>query len=258
MLFNTFGSKEKSVIIMLAGSFCPAESLEVLYTELESDYYIIAPTYNGCYENSKSFTSRQGEAAEICAYIKENGICSVKMVYGMSMGCEVGLELIHQLVEHNIIVEHAFFDGAPLASLSKPMRKIMFVVFRKFVNSLRGKTLEETMNIGLVKMMSNKEPEALKPMIEAILTISDFLSDETIKNQVECCYTFDFPHFTDSMVKHFHFFYGQSEKAYKLSYKGTKKRYLQANYIIQKGYGHCTYLAKNKKAYIDLLCEIMN
>ncbi len=257
MLFNTFGNKNNPVIIMLAGSFCPSESLAVVYDELKRDYYIIAPTYNGCYENSKAFTSRQGEAAEICAYIQNDGIISVKMVYGTSMGSEVGMELIHQLIKSGITVECGFFDGAPMTFLPKPMRKVMFVVFRKFVNALRGKTLDETMNIGLIKMMSNKDPDALKPMIEPILSIVDYLTDETLKNQVECCYTFDFPKFAENVESNFYFFYGQSEKAYKLCYKATRKAYPKAHYIVKKGYGHCTYLVKNKEDYMEILRKIL-
>lgn len=105
--------------------------------------------------------------------------------------------------------------------------------------------------------MSNKDPEALKPMIEPILSIISYLTDETLKNQVECCYTFDFPQFQKNMENKFHFLYGQSEKAYKLCFKGTKKAYPDANYIVKKSYGHCTYMAKNREDYVILLCEIM-
>lgn len=46
MIFQTFGNSENAVIVMLVGSFCPAESLEIVYSHLKKDYYIIAPTYN--------------------------------------------------------------------------------------------------------------------------------------------------------------------------------------------------------------------
>ncbi|MCD8094561.1 MAG: alpha/beta hydrolase [Ruminococcus sp.] len=257
MIFNLFGNSNNPVVIMLAGSFCPAESMELVYKELEKDYYVIAPTYNGCHENSKDFTSRRGETAEICTYIKERKIATVKMIYGQSMGCEIGLELAYQLIENGIVVENGFFDGAPCASLPKPMRRVMLSVFRNCLNAFRGKSLDETMNIRLVKIMSNKNPEALKPMIEPILIIAPYLTDKSVKNQVECCYTFDFPQFASSVEKNFHFFYGGSEKAYRLCYKGTRKSYPNADYIIKKGYGHCTYMTKNTEDYIKLLYETM-
>ncbi len=257
MLFNTFGSTDNPVIIMLAGSFCPAESMELVYSRLDSDYYIIAPTYNGCYRDSSAFTSRRGEAEQICNYLKEHNITAVKMVYGQSMGSEVAIELIGQLTANAITVEHGFFDGAPCAALPKPIRRVMLSVFRGFINAVRGKTLEQTMDIPLVKILSNNNPDALKPMIEPILTVAPYMTDETVKNQVECCYTFDFPQLPDSIERNMHFFYGQSEKAYKLSYKGTKKAYPNADYIIKADYGHCTYMTKNTDDYIALLREIM-
>lgn len=257
MVFNTFGSPSDPVVIMLAGSFCPAESMELIYSRLKHDYFIIAPTYNGCHEGSKAFTSRQGEAEEICSYISERGISSVKMVYGQSMGCEVGIELVRQLSENEIKVEHGFWDGAPCAALPKPVRRVMLAIFRGFVNAMRGKTLDETMNIGLVKMMSNKDPEALKPMIEPILAVAPYLTDESVKNQVECCYTFDFPKLPDDVERNMHFFYGKSEKAYKLCYKGTKRAYPNADYIIKEGYGHCTYMVKNTDDYLEIILEII-
>ncbi len=68
MLFNIFGNRENPVIIMLAGSFCPAESMETVYSAMKEDYYVIAPTYNGHYKDSKDFTTRQGEAKEIADF----------------------------------------------------------------------------------------------------------------------------------------------------------------------------------------------
>ncbi len=257
MLFNTFGNPSNPVVIMLAGSFCPAESMDFLYLRLKESFFVIAPTYNGCHEGSKAFTSRSGEAEEICAYIAERGVTSVKMVYGQSMGCEVGIELVRQLIENGIEVEYSFWDGAPCASLPKPVRRIMLALFRSFINAVRGKTLEQAMDIGLIKMMSNNDPQALKPMVEPILTVAPYMTDESVKNQVECCYTFDFPKLPESVEKGMHFFYGKSEKAYKLSYKGTKKAYPNADYIVKDGYGHCTYAVKNTDDYIEIIRKII-
>ncbi len=258
MIFHTFGNTGNPVIVMLAGSFCPAESMELVYSRLKDDYYIIAPTYNGCYKGSKAFTSRQGEAQQICEYLKENNIFSVKMVYGQSMGCEVGVELIKQLIDCGIKVESGFFDGAPCASLSEPMRRVMLFIFRSFINALKGKTIDEAMNIGLIRMMSNKDPEALRSMVESILEIAPYLTDETVRNQVECCYTFDFPKLPSDVEHSMHFFYGKSEKAYKLSFGSVRKAYPNAVYIIKAGYGHCTYMSKNTDDYMSLMRQVMN
>ena len=56
MKFDVIGEKGKPVIVMLTGSFCPGECLKYIYSQMQ-DYYIIVPTYNGHYKDSKDFTT---------------------------------------------------------------------------------------------------------------------------------------------------------------------------------------------------------
>lgn len=256
MLFHTFGDKGKPVLVMLTGSFCPAESMENLYSKLREDFYIIVPTYNGHCEGSKDFTTRQGEASEIKQYIQNNQIDNIKMIYGQSMGAEVGIELLRQLLVSGVNVETTLFDGAPCIQLSKLYKAFMYWKFKTMINMLNGKTLEEAMNIPIVKKFSNGDPEALKPMIEPIIQVAPFLSKTSLKNEVECCYTFDFPAMSDEMQKRMYFFYAKEEKACRSCLKWVKKAYPKANYRIESGYGHLTYACKHADEYVAWMKEI--
>lgn len=256
MLFSTFGNKLNPVIVMLTGSFCPAESMENLYTKLSSDFYIIAPTYNGHYKGSKNFTTRQNEAAEIRQYLKEQHIYDIKLIYGQSMGSEIGLELLSRLTADKISVQNALFDGAPCIKLSRLYKSFMLFKFRTMIKMLRGRTIDEAMNIAILKKFSNGNPEALKAMIEPIIEIAPYLTDNSIKNEVECCYTFDFPKFSVEMQKRIHFFYAKDEKACKTCLKGLQKAYPQAEYRIVSGEGHLTYCCKHMDEYTDWIREI--
>ncbi len=51
------------------------------------------------------------------------------MIYGQSMGSEIGIELMKQLSLQGIIVEKAVFDGAPCITLSKAYKTFMFFKF---------------------------------------------------------------------------------------------------------------------------------
>lgn len=121
MRIQTLGDSRKPVIIMLPGSFCQSSSLKYLYERLTADHYVILPEYNGHYENS-TFTTRQNEAKEVKEYILKSGIDHIRMLYGQSMGAEVTIELLRQLLESHIEVDHCFLDGAPCTKLS-PMYK---------------------------------------------------------------------------------------------------------------------------------------
>ncbi len=94
-------------------------------------------------------------------------------------------------------------------------------------------------------------------MLESILAIAPIISDETIYNENECCYTFDFPRLNDDIQKNMYFFYAKEEKAYKTCINGVKKAYPNANYEIVEGCGHLTYSVKNRDKYINKLKKIV-
>ena len=62
MKFKVLGEKGNPIVVMLTGSFCPGECLEYIYSRM-NHYFIIVPTYNGHYKDSKDFTTREYRAA---------------------------------------------------------------------------------------------------------------------------------------------------------------------------------------------------
>ncbi len=242
---------------MLSGSFCNGKGMKYLYDELKKDYYLIIPEYNGHFENS-IFTTRKNEAKEIVDYLKQNNIDSISMIYGQSMGAEIGIELLYQLMNNNIKVGKAFFDGAPCIKLSFLYKKFMYFKFKTLVGMLKGKDIDEIMNWKFLNAFSNGDTESLRQMLEPITEVAHLISKETIKNETECCYTFDFPKIKDDMQKNMYFFYAKEEKAYKMCINGVKKAYANANYEIVEGYGHLTYSVKNKENYLLKLTSIIN
>jgi hypothetical protein len=255
MKFHTFGNKENPVIVMLAGSFCPSTCMSYLYDDWKKEFYIIAPDYNGHYENS-TFSTRKQEAKEIVEYLKEHGTTRIKMVYGQSMGAEVAIELIHQLLEAGLSVDKGFFDGAPCIRLSKAYKAFMYFKFRTLIRMLRDKNIDDVMNMKLIKQFTNGDTESLRPMMEPMISVAPHLTDESIKNETECCYTFDFPSFEESIQKNLCFFYAKEEKAYKTCIKGVKKAYPDANYKVVTGYGHLTYSARETEKYTQMIRKI--
>lgn len=230
MQFYTYGSESNPLIIMLPGSFCPSKALEYLYSELQSEFYICTADYNGHYENS-AFTSRQGEAEEIVHYLQKEKITDVKMIYGQSMGVEVGIELMHQLLEKGISVEHAFFDGAPYIRLSRLYKAFMNLKFRKLIHMMNHQSAEDVLHWKFLNAFTNGDTESLRPLIEGCIDVAPYLTDESIKAETECCYTFDFPSFsTDNQKKLF--FYVKEEKAYKTCYNGLLHAYPYAAFKV--------------------------
>ena len=252
MLINTMGDKENQKIIMLPGSFCSSKSMEYLYNILKNDYYIILPEYTGHYENS-TFTTRKQEASYIMEYLKANGIQTIDMLYGQSMGAEIGIELLYQFTNYGMNVNHSFFDGAPCIKLSYLYKKFMYFKFKTLIHLLKSKSMEDLMNWKFLNQFTHGDTKSLKPMIEPILELAPIISKKTIYNENECCYTFDFPKLNSHIQKSMYFFYAREEKAYKTCIHGVKKAYPNANYEVVDGYGHLTYSVKNRDEYIKKL-----
>lgn len=253
MKFDVFGNSGNPIVIMLAGSFCPAESMKELYSRLSAHYYVIVPTYNGHCENSGDFTSRRGEAAQIRSYLRGKGIERVRLIYGQSMGAEVGMELLSQLASCGATVDTAFFDGGPFIKLSSAYKALMLIKFKTLISMVRTKSIDDVLAMPLVNKFSNGDPECYRGILEDMKKTSAYLSDESVVNVNECCYTFDFPAMDESVQKRLFFFYGGAEKAYKTCFANVKKAYPMANYKVVPDSGHLTYCAKHPDEYVKLL-----
>ena len=258
MKFNEFGNKEKPVIIMLSGSFVPGESMKNIYDILKKDFFIIVPDYNGHYENSGTFTTRYNEAEEVKKFLIDNEIKKVDLIYGQSMGTEIGMELLSRLLKEKIEVNKAWFDGAPYIKLSYFYKKFMYFKFKTMINMFRNKSIDEVMNWKFLKQFAGDKIEELRPMIESIMLSAPYLTNESIKNEVECCYTFDFPKMSEEIQKNICFFYGEDEKAYKTCIKNVEKKYPKAKKIIKKDQGHLTYACEYTLEYINLIKQFLN
>jgi pimeloyl-ACP methyl ester carboxylesterase len=255
MEFHTFGDEKNPVMVMLPGSLCPSSSMSYLYDIWKEDFYIIAVDYNGYDENS-TFSTRQGEAKEIVQYLKGQDITRIKMVYGQSMGAEIAIELVHQLYNVGITVDKVFLDGAPCIKLPKAYKAVVRAIFLKAVRLLRENKADDMMNMRFVKQLTNGDTKSLRSMMEPVTEVVPYLTDESVINQTECCYTFDFPVFDEVNQKKLYFFYAKEEKAYKTCFKKVKKTYPYANYKVVTGYGHMTYSARETEKYTQMIRKI--
>ena len=256
MKFYVAGEKGNPVVVMLTGSFCPGECLEYLYSRMK-EFYIIVPTYNGHYKDAKDFTTRQNEAKEIKEYLREKGIDTIHMIYGQSMGSEVGMELYRQLSNEGTVVHNLIFDGAPMIRLSTLYKGFLRLKFGTMIKMFRDKSVDEAMNMKFLKQFAGDKISSLKPMVESLAVVAPFITKNTLKNEVECCYTFDFPKLDEKMQKHTYFFYGEDEKAYKTCYKFLQKTYPNANYRVEKGHGHMSYSCDYTDEYVSWLKNII-
>lgn len=253
MKLHLFGKADAPLIVMLPGSFCPGETMAYLYTLLQTEYRICTVTYNGHHQGGKPFTTRQQEAGEIAEGLKEHGVSHIAMVYGQSMGSEVGAELIRQLPEFGITYGCAFFDGAPMIRLSKPYKAFMRFKFGMILRLIRNGRIDRILNMGIVKSMTAGDGGSLRKTIAGMQPTACCLNKQSLANVVECCYTFDYPLANRPETDRWYFLYAKEEKACKICLKPVQKAYPRAGYSILEGYGHLTYSLRNTEEYAALL-----
>ena len=104
-------------------------------------------------------TAHLQQGNSITEYLESNHIKVVDMIYGQSMGAEVGIELLYQLTNRGIKICHAFFDGAPCIKLSYLYKKFMYFKFKTLIKMLNGKSMDDLMNWNFLKKFANGDPE---------------------------------------------------------------------------------------------------
>ena len=257
MRIHTYGDERAPAVIMLPGSFCNADTMANISDRLKDEFRILAVDYNGQYEGSeKPFTSRSGEAEEIVRYLEDRGVSSVALVYGQSMGAEMGMELIRQLKKNGIAVKAAFFDGGPFLSFPKFFSRFLGNKFKTIVGNLRGKTLEEALQEPTIVKFSGGKPERYANMLGPICRNAAYMSDETLEREADACVTFDYPPIERDFQKNIVFFYSKEESAWRFCRRKLRKAYPYAQYRLVSGYGHVGYPGEHLEEYCGWLSAL--
>ena len=254
MRIHTCGVEGRPVIIMLPGSFCNADTMANIITRLKPEFHILAVDYSGQYAGSETpFTSRAGESEKIIRYLREQAIRSVALIYGQSMGGEMGMELISQLKKSNIAVGAAFFDGGPFLHFPRFVSRLLGNKFKTIVGNLRGKTLAEALQEPTIVKFSGGKPERYSNMLGPICQNAAFMSDETLEREADACVTFDYPAMDRDFQKRLTFFYSKEESAWRFCHRKLQKSYPFAHYKLVSGYGHVGYPGEHLAEYCDWL-----
>lgn len=254
MRIHTYGEENGQVMIMLPGSFCNADTMANIIEKQKEEFRVLAVDYNGQYAgSSRAFTSRADEAEEIVCYLQEQSFSSVSLVYGQSMGCEIGMELISQLRKNSIPVGAAFFDGGPFLHFPKAVSKLLGKKFKTIVGNLRGKTLEEALHEPTIVKFSGGKPERYSNMLGPICQNAIYMTDETLEREADACVTFDYPEMDREFQKHLFFFYSKEESAWRFCRRKLQKSYPDASYKLVSGYGHVGYPGEHLEEYCGWL-----
>lgn len=235
MLFNEFGNKENSPILLLHGMMQDWHNEYELLKPLEEHYRLIIPAQDGFYEGSGDFTSFADQAGQIEKYILSNYNGKVIGAYGASQG---GLMLTELLTRNNIDLGAVIMDGCYVAHQGKIAGKVTAWMFKKYKDTGKFPAIINVM----MKLMGTTLEEMSEGLTNGLyMNVSDstidknFLENYTYRVRPEIANS-------ENMV----YLWCGSKEPYALKSHKELKKYLR-NYKeeIMEGFGHGEFLLKN-------------
>lgn len=256
MTFEALGNRENPAILLIHGMISSASDCEPYGKYLADEYYVIMPTLDGHGHDGTDLLPLDGEVTKLVGYLKENGVTSLAMVQGSSMGAEIALAVVKQCEKEGIPVTCGFFDGGPFFHFNPFFRAFMHKKFSSLVKAFDTDNPDEAynslMNHPFLKFVGGEKAAQFEPIIRSMTRERRHFSKKTVDNLVKICYKCDLPAFSADAQKHLHFFFSDEEPARK-SRKRLMKAYPSASYEDIHGYAHCGYQAADPENYAKKL-----
>lgn len=241
MTFQIIGDLSRPKILLIHAMYMDNRCFRMLSGYLSEDYCLILPTLNGHGADHTVFHSIQEEADQIIAYLQKSGITEIEMIAGISLGGLIAFEVFRR---KQTKIKHLFTDGAPFILMPKYRRKIMGFLFKRVAHSIRRNPQKK----GIIDRKFSGAATIMKE-------VCCRMTDESIRNLSEACYTYRLPETIDLDRETVTFLYGTAEKAGRCI--PAVKRYQDAQVIVKDGYRHGQFLSESPKEYADLLRGII-
>lgn len=256
MTFQTLGNPANPAALLIHGMLSSCHDCEPFGQYLADEYYVIMPTLDGHGHDGTDLLTVEEEAKKLTAYLKENGIKSLALVQGSSMGAEVALAVTKQCELDGIPVTCSFFDGGPFFHFNPFFRRVMYKKFSSLVKVFDtddpNEAYQNMMNNPFVKFVAKDKISQYEGLIKSMARERRVFSKKTVKNMVKICYKCDPPAFSADAQKRFVFFFSDEEPA-RDSRPRLMKLYPNATYQDIHGYAHCSYQSAKAEEYVALL-----
>ena len=244
MVIHEYGNIEAEKILVVHPMLLTGAFAAKLFAPLSDRYCIIAPDLSAHGQASSSeFVSAENEAAQILCYLKEKGYTDIALTFGISLGARVALEL---LKDDDIHWKCIVLDGAPVYKNARFLRFVYTAVF-----------LSKWKKARKCKGFAQKKMTALFGEAGEVMgSTFESMGEKSLRNIIAACSRFDFYPYPKDVQQRMYFEFGSKEIDARQA-KTILRRYPFVHIALHKGYGHCQYMAAEKKAYLAMLEERM-
>ncbi len=260
MQFMTSGDKGSPAVLLIHGMLSSGSDPLVFGKYLSDEYYVISPTLDGHGDDGSELVSAEAEAKKITAYLKENGIRTLALIQGSSMGAEVALAVLDECLRSGIDVGYCFFDGGPFFDFHPVKRFFMKLVFRRLVKAFEGDPDKAFDRLGgnmFVKFVAGDKIREYEPLLRSMAKERRTFTKKTVDGMVKTCYNCALPDLDCDVQRRMVFFFSKEEPA-RQSKPRLKRAYPCAKYRDIRGYAHCLLQFKKPRRYARLLKSVIN
>ena len=153
---------EKKVLLIHGVGFYWETCFEKLIKQLEDHCCIIVPELEGhCKQPSSVMTSVMNTADKIVEELKNAGIKTIDLVYGISLGASIALEIC---LKKQIELKCMLLDSGQYESMGEMTQQFSEIMTQQFLGILKGEHLMSPVkeNMGYFR---NQDIEVLQPLI---------------------------------------------------------------------------------------------
>ena len=252
MKIKIFGNRKNPAIVLIHGAFCDYGSVMHFAKYLEDDFFLIVPTLDGHYPDSKDYSSAPKQARILNIALQKMEIENLAMIHGTSMGAVVALEMAK-----HISADNYFFDAGSFFKLAGIAKTIACNKLIKLSGSFKNSSADEILKNRSVLWFCGDNPEKYRDTVESIVKNLGSVTENTIKNIAESCYNYHLPHFDNEITKKFIFHFSDREPAHECK-KRLEKKYPLARFSDYSGKNYCGFQTKEPELYAQYLKDIIN
>lgn len=199
--------------------------------------YVILPTLDSRHPGSAPLRSAGQQAETLLDWLGREGIGSLALLHGTSMGAEIALAAAARAA---VPITRCVFDGGPFFRFPRPVRAVMARKFWSIARRCRGKDPQTVMQDALLRRLSGDDPEQFRALWGAVCEVSGYLTAEDCRAMAEICYDGALPAFSEEQQRRFTFLFSEGEPAH-ASKKRLLRTYPAASYIDRPGTVHCGF-----------------
>lgn len=244
MIIHEYGDRHLPHILLIHGMWMCHEMMFPFVEGFQENYHIIAPDLTGHGKDRGKFLSAKDEAEMIEDWLCTSGIQELDLMFSSSLGGVAAMYLIGG--KQHIRVKCSVMDGASLTRV--PGAGKIFYLIMKGMRDHPEK----------LGKMYDAVPKTDNSLATALFDAMKRTDNESIKNMVYTCNSFDFEHcpLDEETQKRLFFEFG-SRDSHILCRKDIRRFYPEAAITVRKGYGHCSYMFSHEKEYPDILRDYM-